>query len=448
MQHLVDAPNETLAVEYKEWLDLKDNAVRAGVARHIAALANSGGGMLVFGISDDMTSCGDNPFIGVPFDRDAISSIVRKFLEPAFQCDVVTLTSESGVNHAVVVVPPHGASPICAKAGGPEISPGKPAGITRGVYYTRKPGPESAAIETATEWAPVIRRCAMHDRAGLLAALDATFRGANAQPAASRADELRAWHDAAHAAYLKDIARHSVPAKLATSHWQLSYAIEANGETLPLGQLRRALEEVNNEVHDLIQTGWSMFHIFDSEDVAARFRTDPATGDDEAEFLECSFVRADGGSMSAFDMWRVSPDGKATLLRDYWEDHLWSGPGAKPIPPDDIFDPNLCARSLAELVRHARGLTERFTGATEVSFRCEWFGLAGRQLGSRTGRWTPRKAGDGHRVVSGSWPVAALANEWPDIVATLIGPVARNFQIDGLMTAEWMARQSGPWHRL
>jgi hypothetical protein len=41
---------------------------------------------------------------------------------------------------------------------------GKPRGITQGVHYTRKPGPESAPILTASEWAPIIRRCVMHER--------------------------------------------------------------------------------------------------------------------------------------------------------------------------------------------------------------------------------------------------------------------------------------------
>jgi hypothetical protein len=43
-QELIDSPNETLGVEYKEWLDLNDSEARADLARHIAALANHGGG--------------------------------------------------------------------------------------------------------------------------------------------------------------------------------------------------------------------------------------------------------------------------------------------------------------------------------------------------------------------------------------------------------------------
>lgn len=48
LQGIVDDPNETLATEYKSWLDLLDNPeARADTARHIAALANHGGGTIM-----------------------------------------------------------------------------------------------------------------------------------------------------------------------------------------------------------------------------------------------------------------------------------------------------------------------------------------------------------------------------------------------------------------
>lgn len=44
-QKLLDCPNESLDVEYKEWLDLtEDIEAGADLAKHIAALANHGGG--------------------------------------------------------------------------------------------------------------------------------------------------------------------------------------------------------------------------------------------------------------------------------------------------------------------------------------------------------------------------------------------------------------------
>ncbi len=89
LQELVDSPNETLDVEYKSWLDLAgDNETRAELARHLAAIANHGGGVIVLGISDSMQFSGPNPFADVIYSRDLIASIVKKYLEPTFQCDV------------------------------------------------------------------------------------------------------------------------------------------------------------------------------------------------------------------------------------------------------------------------------------------------------------------------------------------------------------------------
>ena len=81
LQELVDAPNETLSVEYKSRMDMNSPEVRAVIARHIAALANNGGGYIVFGFDDTTLRHVPNPFTQ-KIDRDLISSIIKKYLEP------------------------------------------------------------------------------------------------------------------------------------------------------------------------------------------------------------------------------------------------------------------------------------------------------------------------------------------------------------------------------
>jgi hypothetical protein len=85
---LLDDPNEILEVEYKSWLDLSSNEVRADLARHIAALANYGGGSIVFGFTNTMQFAGPNPFPSPNCDTDLIASVIKKYLEPTFQCEV------------------------------------------------------------------------------------------------------------------------------------------------------------------------------------------------------------------------------------------------------------------------------------------------------------------------------------------------------------------------
>jgi hypothetical protein len=88
---LIDSPSETLAVEYKSGLDLSDNLSKAKFARHVAALANYGGGCLVFGFNNDMTRADQTEFPTI--DRDAVAGIVKSYLDPAFQCEVRPVTA-------------------------------------------------------------------------------------------------------------------------------------------------------------------------------------------------------------------------------------------------------------------------------------------------------------------------------------------------------------------
>jgi predicted HTH transcriptional regulator len=162
-------------VEYKSWLDLVDNKEhRADLARHIAAIANHGGGNVVFGFTDDLAFAGSCPYPKVKITRDLVSGITRKFLDPPVNCTVRNIRSAVGNQHVIVVVPPHGSSPICAKASGPG---GK--GIVRATYYIRKIGPESAPIVTPAEWAPLLRRCAMHARSEIVGDLYEVLKAAD-----------------------------------------------------------------------------------------------------------------------------------------------------------------------------------------------------------------------------------------------------------------------------
>lgn len=120
LRDLIDGPRERLDVEYKAWVDLRDGFARAKVARHLCALANHGGGHLVFGINDDMTPSGRRPDATAPYDQDTLTSIVKRYLVPAFQVTVHEVPAPSGIVQPIVWVPPHGAVPICCKRSGPD----------------------------------------------------------------------------------------------------------------------------------------------------------------------------------------------------------------------------------------------------------------------------------------------------------------------------------------
>jgi predicted HTH transcriptional regulator len=97
LQDLVDAPNETLGVEYKSWLDMNNHVVRADVARHIAALSNHGGGYIVLGFDDTTLQYVPSPQAQT-IDRDLISSIVKKYLEPTISARSRSSDPARGIN--------------------------------------------------------------------------------------------------------------------------------------------------------------------------------------------------------------------------------------------------------------------------------------------------------------------------------------------------------------
>jgi hypothetical protein len=449
LQDLVDNPNEALDCEVKSWLDLGDMNVRASIARHIAALANHGGGSLVAGFTDATPHqfAGPNPYPTPQWDRDTVASIVKKYLEPTFQCEVRMVRSAAGNDHPVILVPPHGAVPICAKASGPADATGKPTGITQGTYYTRKPGPESAPVTNAAEWAAIIRRCSMHDRASVLNTIGAVLRGVDAVPMVGVLDQaLRTFHEATHAEFLADVKKRGLN-DLASRHFQLSYAIDrADAQELEPHDLKEIVRQINEEARDLVNTSFSMIRIVDRSSTSSFYNSDAKTGQGERDFLECRLPdnTAPGGAVDA-SMWRVTPTGMVTLIRGYVEDHPDLNNG-KNWRPGTWLSPNLLAPALAEFVRHARAFAERFAASTSVSFRCEWHGLEGRMVADPYSDWSVHPAARmGQRTATGSWPVTALASEWPKIVAHLGAPLARTFDITNVFTPQWILGQAPKW---
>lgn len=55
LRQLLDFPREDMATEIKDWLNLGDSMVRAKLAKELIALANHGGGYLLFGFSEATT---------------------------------------------------------------------------------------------------------------------------------------------------------------------------------------------------------------------------------------------------------------------------------------------------------------------------------------------------------------------------------------------------------
>src|SRR5258707_11171770 len=160
------------------------------------------------------------------------------------------------------------------------------------------------------------------------------------------------------------------------------------------------------------QTTVAFMDAYTLQDIAPYFIEDPESGQGSRELLECAVFEDTPLLIRRTDFWRVSMDGLATHVRPFWEDREDMREHSRR-EPGTWFCPFYMVRSLAELTRHARSFAARFPTADTVEFRCEWLGLANREVfdprQSVVDLWFPGKiARANQRVTVGDWPVAEL----------------------------------------
>ena len=446
IQDLIVSPCRALEVEYKSWRNLDHPDDRAELARDLAALANHGGGFVVFGFQERNLEPDDTDPFRTNCTIERVNAIVQTYLDPPIECAVVTAVAPSGTTHTVIRVSGHGTTPVCIRQDGPLLNGNRL--IERGAIYVRKqhvatsigvPVPESSKIEIVQEWAALIRRCVRRDREALLGMMEATIDGRVVAPDANQ--RLLAWHRAARAAFLALTHRSPVADSLAKRHYALSYSFEhIRPEILEHAQLPERLRRTVFDVQTQFRSGWNMFDPPYRRGVQARFITDPATGDEDTDFLETAWLRARNPDTTA-DFWRVSPRGLATIIRGYAEDLA-----PLPIRPGTCLSPPTLTQDVAEFVCPARAFARLFGGVRRVAFRCEWWGLGGRELFDPEERWVHRgPALSDHCVASVQVPTSRLVQSWPEVVAQLIAPVLRAVEPDIVLDAEWVRGQAPRW---
>jgi len=429
LQDLVDQARENLHVELKDWLDLKDSVCRANLARHIAALANFGGGYIVIGFNDQGDEINSSILTCRDYSRDDISGIVKKYLVPAFQCDVATgKSSLSGQLHPIIRVPGHRETPVCSQADGPQDSKGRPQGIRIATYYMRMPGPASEPILTPDGWRALIHRCVLNERERLIASLSAVIAGR--QEHSEISDALLDWHRRSYdrfAAVLASSSNFHWNVPYSSNHYELSYRIERDpSEMLDQNNLLVVLNQANQEVKDVVWTGWSMFYPFSKESIRPYVMPETVEGI-ETEVLESNLL---GQNVGLPDFWRFSARGYATIVRAYREDRQVIDKGPQEVlVPGRWLSPFTLVRDLAEFVRHARAIANLFSSATNIEIRGTWVGLSGRQIGDfesglDLAGYTSKAD---KREVHGNWPVSNLKSDWETVVAELASPVTRLF---------------------
>ncbi len=364
---LLRDPRETLDVELKEWLDIAADAEhKATLAKALIALANHGGGYVVFGFAetdDGVVPAEPRPPNLATYTPDAVNSIVRRFAEPPFHCDVQLVTSpETGFDHPVVSVPGGHQVPIRSRRSGPEERI-----IQADRYYIRRPGPCSEAPQGGQEWDALIRRCIGNAREDLVDRFRVIMAGGAAvEVPETDLDRASRWFDSSVERWweMAETLPADHGARMQNGHYAVGYQ-EVGDFDPPRGpELLEALRQ-----GCVRHTGWPPFWVPTREGIAPYMYEGN---------VECWLGR-DGEDRDAAqsDYWRASPEAQLFLLRGYQEDASQN----PAVEPGTIFDLTLPTWRMGEILLHAASMARQFGAErARVVFIAEWTGLAGRRL--------------------------------------------------------------------
>ena len=158
IESLLTNPQETVGIEYKEWLDLSSPEHQAVLARALIALANFGGGKVVLGFKSidqgTLTLC-DEEAPGDPrlsYAPERVQQVLQRYASAQFEiaCEYVQ-RPDSSVVHPVIDVPAAVRDVVFPKRSSPDGTK-----LVKGSLYTRLPGPKSATPESASDWSEFI----------------------------------------------------------------------------------------------------------------------------------------------------------------------------------------------------------------------------------------------------------------------------------------------------
>jgi hypothetical protein len=213
-----------------------------------------------------------------------------------------------------------------------------------------------------------------------------------------------------------------------------------NGGEIPASEALRVVEKVHNAVRDTVRYGWSMFYPFTRPEISPRFMTDPSVDGGDSEFLQTSLF--EGNQTGHLDVWRISLDGRASLIRNFHEDRFSQRPDGVG-EEEKWFDPWLHVRDITEIVRHARAMSEEFNDVEEICFQIEWKGLKPRIPATlNSERYVSgQTCQTDQRIVFSCFPRAEVIGNLPVVVSSLYAPVHRMFDTRFNVSPEWVSGQ-------
>jgi hypothetical protein len=368
LARLLQAPEETLTIEHKGWLDLRDNGHKALLAKAIIGLANSGGGVIVLGTRKDAGQEGalgsfPRPEALARYTVDDINSVVQRFAEPEFHCELVFATHPgTGVEHAFVLVPGGHQVPIMACRNGPNGE------LQQRRCYVRKAGPRTEEPYTKADWDSVLERCLQARRESMLDAIRVIVQGhtgAGPLPPSARA-QLRDFITASQGRWEALVAPLPAddPARMPLGHYTVAFSI-LGVEPVSLAELRRRMEVASRVKH----TGWTPFiHLY-----RPAFEPRPVGGAIEV-WLGAPDEERWRHDAAHCDYWRAESAGSFFQQRGYDED------STQRVTPGKAMDITLPIWRVGEILLYASRLARLYAEDPTILVTCRYTGLQGRTL--------------------------------------------------------------------
>ncbi len=408
-------------------MPLSENIERAKIARHVCALANSGGGWLIFGFENNGAAAEPYPDNLSAYDQDAINGIVARYLDPEPHCETHYVTANSGKIYPIIRIPSHGSVPICAKSDGPHEK-GVPQGIRKGFHYIRVSGPKSVPIDSPELWRELLHRCVLSERAGLLSSIAQLFDRPQV------ADEPGAVQRAVdHVLDIWATIETDWPVSIVENRVAFGFRLLDDAgnppPSLPLSKLNELIREASFSSADVVRDGGASFEAGWDNDSRARVTL--------VEDREGYYAQQTSSSYNLPAYWFVRDDGVGVEVTAIAEDSRWTreaveGRGrTRAWPHGKRLAPTFQIDMIAQRIAFVGKLAEGYPAAVNCELVVDYVGLEGREIDDpRPGSYFSmnRSCNVNGRRVPIIVSVSSLVAEISEVTASLIGPIFRLFE--------------------
>ena len=288
--------------------------------------------------------------------------------------------------------------------------------------YIRKPGPCSEPPRSGQEWENLLSRCLENRRDEMLGYFRSLLTGHLPKlEHEAEEDSLEEWITASFHRWctLTDPLPADVGPRFPHGYYNIAYQILGSVNEITLTQLPDVIR-----ASAVRYTGWPPFWYPTRREIEPY----PVDGAVECWLGGDTKTSAKIRDVAHSDFWRISPDGRAYLLRGYQEDSgdlQWMSRGS--MAPGTEFDVSLPIWRVGETLLQAERLaTNLCEGPTTIRFATEFTGLKGRSLVSVNPRMNFRRGRKAHQDsirLQTHVESQAIGPNLPEIVHELLNPL-------------------------